>query len=180
MRAADLLRYLSFLVAFSIAPSCQSGGGAPSSSLSFTAAPIKSSFHVGEKVIFRFKIENLSRADVLVSPTFILNYDIHLEVKDASGKAIPWCGGVVRQVILGDKFITLQAGKSLGMSRQISCDDTNDSGYSFPGPGEYSVSATYRFPVSPKKLRDNPGPVPFASGPHKAETTHFAIVPKTP
>jgi hypothetical protein len=181
MRAAHLLSYLCFLVALSVAPLCESGGSAPTRpSLSFTASPVNPSFHEGEKVVLRFTIENVSGSDVLVSPAFILNYDIHLEIEGASGKAIPWCGVVARLVILGDKFVTLHPGKSFSMSRQISCDDTHDSGYSFPGPGEYSVAATHRFPVSPKKLRDNPGPVPFASGPYKAEMARLTVVPRKP
>ena len=126
-------------------------------------------------MVFRFEIRNVSRSDVLVSPVLALNYDIHLEIQDGSGKAIPWCGVVARQVILGDKFVTLHAGQSLGVSRQISCDDSHESGYNFPGPGEYSIKATYRFPVSPKRLRDSPGPIPFASGPYEAEAAHFTI-----
>jgi len=179
MRAARLISCLCLLTALSIVPS--SGGSAPTGpALSFTASPVNSSFHEGEKVVLHFTIENISGSDVLVSPVFILNYDIHLEIKDASGKAIPWCGVVARQVILGNKFVMLQPGKSLSMNRQISCDDNHDSGYSFPGPGDYSVAATYRFPVSPKKLRNNPGPVPFASGPYRAEATRLTIVPRTP
>ncbi|MGB8472830.1 MAG: hypothetical protein WCE61_01950 [Candidatus Acidiferrum sp.] len=147
--------------------------------LTFTAAPVKASFKQGEKVLLRFEIKNEGHSDVLVSPAFILNYDIYLDVRNRNGSSISWCGINARRVFLGDKFVTLGAGKSLGMEREVSCDDSHQSGYVFPSPGEYSVKATYRFPVSPKKLRDNPRPVPFASGPYESRPAHFTITAKT-
>jgi len=164
-----------------LAQSCQPDSRAARiPELRFTAKPVKPSFHEDEKVMFRFTIQNQSKADVIVSPALILNHDIHLEIKKDAGIAISWCGVIVRRVFLGDEYVTLHPGKSLSMNRQISCDDSHDSGFSFPGPGEYSVTATYQFPVSPKKLRDNPGPVPFALGPYKAESARFTIVAKAP
>ena len=146
--------------------------------VTFTATPIKKSFALNEKVTFRFTVKNESESEVLVSPAFILNYDVYLEIHSSAGKVIPWCGVNARRVFLGDKYVKLSAGKTLSMERQVSCDDSHDSGYAFSEIGDYAVNATYRFPVSPKKLRDNPGPVTFALGPHKAETVHFAVVAK--
>jgi hypothetical protein len=143
--------------------------------MTFTATPVRGSFPEGEKVVLRFEIKNEDQFDVRVSPAFILNYDIYLDVRTGGGNPISWCGINARRVFFGDKFATLGAGKTLTTERQVSCDDSRESGYVFPGPGEYSVKATYKFPVSPKKLRDNPGPVPFASGPYEAEPAHFTI-----
>jgi hypothetical protein len=180
MRASYLLRNFGVIAAFIIGvPSCKSGSERPSvPRLNFTATPVKASFLEGEKVAFRFGIDNEGQSDVLVSPAFVLNYDIYLDVRTSAGKPISWCGINARRIFLGDKFEKLGAGKSLGTERQVSCDDSQESGYVFPGPGEYSITATYRFPVSPKKLRDNPGPIPFASGPYVAEKAHFTIVAK--
>jgi len=141
---------------------------------------MKKAFVLNEKVTFRFTIKNESESEVLVSPAFILNYDVYLEIQSTAGKVIPWCGVNARRIFLGDKYVKLSAGKTLSMERPVSCDDSHDSGYAFSEIGDYVVNATYRFPVSPKKLRDNPGPVAFALGPHKAQPVHFAIVAKGP
>lgn len=162
-----------------VVPSCEPSNGSPSTPhLGFKATPVKASFPEGEKVVMWFEVKNEGQSDVLVSPAFVLNYDIYLEVRAATGSSISWCGINARRVFVGDKFVTLGAGKTLGSERPVSCDDSHESGYEFPGPGEYSVKATYRFPVSPKKLRDNPGPIPFASGPYEAEPAHFTITAK--
>ena len=181
MRASYLLRNFIIIAALMVVvPSCEPNNGRPSAPrLTFTATPVRGSFPEGEKVVLRFAIKNVGESDVLVSPAFILNYDIYLDVRTAAGTSISWCGINARRVFFGDKFATLGAGKTLDTERQVSCDDSHESGYIFPGPGEYSVKATYRFPVSPKKLRDHPGPIPFASGPHEAEPIHFTITAKT-
>jgi len=180
MRAHYVLSCLWIFVALSVSLAREVGKTTPTKPpLNFTASPVSSSFHENQKVVFRFTIQNTGEADIFVSPAFILNYDIHLEIEGGPGKPVSWCGVVTKWVFLGDTLTRLQPGRSLSVSRQISCDDTHDFGYSFPGPGEYSVSATYRFPVSPKKLRDNPGPVPVASGPYKAEPVRFRIVQRT-
>ncbi len=147
--------------------------------LKFTAKPVKAAFHVREKVMFRFTIQNQSETDVIVSQALLLNYDIHLEIKNDAGTVLSWCGVIVNRIFLDNEYLALHPGKSLSVDRQVSCDDSHDSGYSFPGPGEYFVTATYRFPVSPKKLRDNPGPVPVPSGTYKAELARFTIVDNT-
>jgi hypothetical protein len=168
------------IAALTIAVPRSESSNEPSSAphLTFTAAPVKGSFVEGEKVVFRFEIKNEGQSDVLVSPAFILNYDIYLKVRTSGGSSIPWCGINARRTFLGDKFVRLGAGKSLGMQREVSCDESHESGYTLPSPAEYSVTALYRFPVSPKKLRDNPGPIPFASGPYESEPAHFTITAK--
>jgi hypothetical protein len=182
MRAFRLLLNLTMIAAIIIAvPSCGSGkAGSSIPRLTFTATPVSRSFLEGEKVLFRFEIKNESQSEVLVSPAFILNYDIYLEVRTGAENRISWCGINARRVFLGDKFVKLGAGKTLSIERQVSCDDSRESGYVFPGPGEYTIKATYRFPVSPKKLRDNPGPILFASGPYEAEPAHFTIAAAKP
>jgi hypothetical protein len=180
MRAFYLSNFIVIAALMVVVPSCEPNNGKPSvPRLTFTVTPVKSSFPEGEKVVLRFEIKNAGESDILVSPAFILNYDIYLEVRAATGNSISWCGINARRVFFGDKFATLGAGKTLGTERQVSCDDSHESGYIFPGAGEYLVKATYRFPVSPKKLRDNPGPTPFASGPYEAEPAHFTITAKT-
>jgi hypothetical protein len=182
MRAFRTLSHYFFIAALAVtALLCERGYSAVTKpQLTFTVSPISSSFHEYEKVMLRFTIRNESGTDVLVSSAFILNYDIYLEIENSSGKTIPWCGVIANWVFLGDKYVTLHPGMSLSMSRQISCDESQHSGFSFPGPGQYTVAATYRFPVSPKKLRENPGPVPFASGPYKAQSARITIVANGP
>jgi len=178
MRASCFLRSLSMIAALTIVAPQSEPSNNPTPRLIFTAVPVKESFIEGEKVVFHFEIQNEDKSDVLVSPAFILNYDIYLEVRTSGGMAISWCGINARRVFLGDKFVTLGAGKSLSMQREVSCDDSHQSGYVFASPGEYAVTATYRFPVSPKKLRDNPGPIPFASGPYESKPAQFTITAK--
>jgi hypothetical protein len=143
--------------------------------LRFTATPVSASFKQGEEVSYDFSIENRGRSSLLVSPLLILNYDIHLKVNDTWGREVAWCGIIAKYVFLKGQFTTLDPGKTIRARREISCDRRHESGFSIVAVGDYSVTATYRFPV-PKEMRDHPGPIPLASGSHVSEQSHFAIV----
>jgi hypothetical protein len=162
-----------------VAPLYSAGRGATAKpKVTFVAVPVKVRFHENEKVIFRFTVRNESEGDVRVSSAFILNYDIHLAIRDNRQKPVRWCGIVARYMFLRDRFVTLHPGKSVSMEREISCDASHSSGFSFAGPEDYFVVATYQFPVSPRRLREHPGTIPFASGPYRAEMAHFKITDK--
>jgi hypothetical protein len=180
MRTPHALFLLCVTATLAIVAPLHSGdrAGATKPKVSFTAVPVKARFHKNEKVIFRFTVRNESEEELRVSSAFILNYDIHLAISDNHQETVPWCGVVARYIFNGDRFVTLHPGKFLRVDREISCDASHSSGFSFPGPGEYSVNATYHFPVSPKRLREHPGPIPFASGSYRAELAHFKITDK--
>jgi hypothetical protein len=162
-----------FFVAFPCITTSQAVNTEPQ--LTFSAKPTKRSFHQGEKVTFNFQLRNEDSKDVLVSPAFILGYDITLELKDSSGKSIPWCGVVTQWVTTGKKLVVLQAGKSLAVTRQISCDGQKQAGYSLLEPGKYTVIAGYSVPVASGQTVSDPKEKAVAKGPYITKSVEFTI-----
>jgi hypothetical protein len=144
--------------------------------LSFSAKPTKQSLHEGEKVTFTFQLRNEDSKDVLVSPALILGYDIILDIKDSSGKSIPWCGVITQWVHTGKKLIFLQPGKSLIVSRQVSCDDQRQEGYSLLAPATYTATAKYSVPVAPDGTASDLKKNAVVRGPYFAKSVEFTIV----
>lgn len=144
----------------------EANGEAPN--LAFTAEPAMSSFQIGQPVIFRFSLRNGGDRDVSVSPAFIPNYDLHLNVTKESGEEVPWCGVVVKWAFPKGRLVTLRRGRALTVSREISCDEKRGMGYSLSGAGRYTVRATYQIPASPRTPVGKAVPPPLAKGPYQA------------
>ena len=137
MRGSCLLRNFIIAALMVVVPSFEPTNGRPSPPrLTFTATPVSGSFREGDKVVLRFEIKNEGQSDVRVSPAFVLNYDIYLDVRTGAGDPISWCGINARRVFFGDKFgVHLALGKTLGMERQVSCDDWRQAGCSISWTG---------------------------------------------
>lgn len=133
------------LVAFQPLVSSQGVDAGPQ--LVFSAKPTRESFYQGEKVSFTFELRNEDSKDVLVSPALILGYDITLNIEDSSGNTVPWCGVIAQWARAGKKLVVLRPGKRLAITRQISCDDQKQEGYSLLEPSNYSAIAKYSLPV---------------------------------
>lgn len=144
--------------------------------LVFSAKPTKSSFPQGEQIFFNFRLRNDDSTDVLVSSALILGYDITLDVKNSSGKAIPWCGVVTQWVRSGKELVVLRPGKDLAINRQISCDRQKQEGYSLLGLGKYLVIARYSVPIDSGRAARDLKNITVANGPYLAEPLEFTII----
>jgi hypothetical protein len=147
----------------------------PMPRLVFTAEPAKPAFRLGEPVIFKFALRNDDDKDVSVSPAFILNYDLHLNITKEPDEQIPWCGVVAKWARINARLAALHPGQTLAISREISCDKKREMGYSFSGSGKYFVSASYQTPVSSRTSKGKPVLPPVAKGPYRALPSQFTI-----
>jgi hypothetical protein len=149
------------------------------SKLAFVVEPVKTIYAKGEKVEFTFRLSNHSRDKVLVAKTFQLAHFVTLDVVNAEGKHVEWCGRIAGQTDLPQSFIALPPGESVSKKLIVSCVNKDDRsrawGYSLEAPGKYVVTGTYRLPQPEaffKKLSPN---VPAMRGPVSAQPVTVEI-----
>lgn len=111
--------------------------------LKFTARPIKPIFSVGEKVLFRLQLRNISRTDVFVSRTLDLGDFVYFEIKGPKGRPAPWCG-IIRSVMYSqNSFTILKPGESVSKIVELSCNPRFREGYQLDAPGLYLATGAY-------------------------------------
>jgi hypothetical protein len=111
--------------------------------LKFTARPIKPVFSLGEKVLFRLQLRNISRTDVFVSRTFDLGDFVSFGIRGPKGKRAAWCG-IIRSVgYFRESFTILKPGESVSKIVELSCNTHFREGYQLDEPGRYVATGAY-------------------------------------
>jgi len=118
--------------------------------LLFVIEPTKSVFSKGENVEFTFRLSNRASEKILVAKTFQLAHFVALNIVDAEGKRMEWCGRIISQTDLPKAFVALSPHDSVSKRLVVSCVNKDDPsrawGYSLEGPGKYVVTGVYHLP----------------------------------
>lgn len=144
--------------------------------LVFSAEPMRATFKSGEAITFRLRIENKDQTTVLVSPAFILGYDVTIVLTDPQSNSVSWCGVIAQWRPVGKGLVTLSPGANIQRDRVISCDQKHESGYLLSVPGKYKFVARYRVPrtLTKEAILPNSGPIVRAS--YESTPGEFSIV----
>jgi len=149
------------------------------SKLIFVIEPVRAVYAKGESVEFKFRLSNRFDHKVFVAKTFQLAHFVTLDIVNAEGKRVGWCGRIAGQTDFPRSFTTLSPGQSVSKKLVISCVNKDDQslawGYSLEAPGKYVVTGTYTLPqpeIFFKKLSPN---VPAIRGPVSAEPVTIEI-----
>src|ERR1700728_469042 len=170
---------LSFFLALIIVPagSAQSTVTAekPTSAgrlLTFTARPTKPLFDLGEEIVFRFRLRNVSSKRIFVSRYMTVGDFITLTVIDPDGKKVPWQGKIRSVGYSKDAFQFLETNNEVSAAHTISL--AKGEGFEIKQAGRYTVIADYS--LGPPEYFANLAPKgSIPEGPFKAPTTHFTI-----
>ncbi|MGB9489704.1 MAG: hypothetical protein WCA92_04480 [Terriglobales bacterium] len=109
--------------------------------LSFTAKPAKIAFAVGEDIVFRFRIKNLSSTRMFVSRYMPVGDFVALKLLGPDGKQVTWQGKIRSVEYNKDAFLMLEPGKEVSANHTIST--TKGEGFVIDKPGRYTVQAEY-------------------------------------
>src|SRR5438874_2610035 len=87
--------------------------------LAFTVTPIKPSFAIGEEVVFRFRLKNLSSKPVFVSRYMPVSDLVFLNLTGPDGKEVAWQGKVRSTAYSKDAFLVLEPGHEVSANHSI-------------------------------------------------------------
>jgi len=149
------------------------------SKLLFVVTPTKTTYAKGENVDFTFRLSNRSGDKVLVAKTFQLAHFIVLNIVNAKGKRVEWCGRIASQTDFPRSFTTLSRGESVSKTITISCVNKDDRsrawGYSLEVPGKYVVTGTYMLPQPEAFFKKLSPDIPAVRGPVSAQPVTIEI-----
>jgi len=146
--------------------------------LHFEAQPLKSATKQGEPVYVRFRLTNVSNAQVLVNRHLRLFDIIDLQVSGPSGQRAEWCGHIPEIVDTPGAFVTLAPGARIEKVLLISCDTKMKWGYELAEAGNYEVTASYNLPQPLAELKKAAGSAVIVKGPVSAKPLRLTILPK--
>src|SRR5580698_1004681 len=170
---------LSLLLALTVVPagSAQSTITAekPTSAgrlLTFTARPTKPLFSLGEEIVFRFRLRNVSSKQLFVSRYMTVGDFVTLTVIGPDGKKVHWQGKIRSVGYSKDAFLFLEPNNEVSAVHTISL--AKGEGFEIKRAGHYTVMADYS--LGPPEYFANLAPKEsIPEGPFKAPTTHFTI-----
>jgi len=140
--------------------------------LSFSIEPIKPVFRVGEGVVFRFRLKNVSSRRLFVSRYMPIGDFVTLQLMGPDGKEVPWSGKIRSVEYNKDAFLMLNPGQEVSTSHTISIHDRE--GFLINKPGRYTIHAEYD--LGPPEYFANVAPKgSIPEGPFSAPTVHFTI-----
>lgn len=141
--------------------------------LSFTATPIKQSFSLGEEIVFRFRLKNLSSKPIFVSRYMPIGDFVTLDLTGPNGKQVPWGGKIKSVAYSKDAFLMLEVGREISAKHTISL--VKGVGFVIDKAGQYTAHAEYA--LGPPEYFANLAPKgSIPQGTFKAPGTHFTIV----
>ena len=109
--------------------------------LEFTAKPAKLTFQVGEDVVFKFRLKNLSSTRVFVSRYMSIGDFVALKLIGPDGAQVLWQGKIRNIAYNKDAFLFLEPGQEVYAVHTISI--TKNEGFLITRPGNYRASAEY-------------------------------------
>jgi hypothetical protein len=134
--------------------------------------PVKSLFHVGEDVVVRFRLKNLSEKPIFVSRYMPVGDFITLKLTGPQGKELPWRGKIRSISYSKDAFLLLEQGQEVSTSHTISL--SKGEGFEIGGPGRYTIAAEYSLGPSEYFATIAPkGSIP--QGSFKSHPVHFVV-----
>jgi hypothetical protein len=143
--------------------------------LRFTATPVKPLFRIGEDVIFRFRLKNLSSKEVFVSRYMSVGDFVTFKLIGPDGKDVPWQGKIRSVAYSKDAFLLLEPGQEVSANHALSV--TKGEGFVIAKPGRYTVFAEYS--LGPPEYFANLAPKgSIPQGLFKAVETHFTVASK--
>jgi hypothetical protein len=145
---------------------------ARSQELSFTARPVKSLFRIGEDVVFRFQLKNLSSKQLFVSRYMPVGDFVALKLTSPDGKEVSWQGKIRSIAYSKDAFLVLKPGQGVSANHTISV--TKGEGFAITQPGRYKVHAEYS--LGPPEYFANLAPKgSIPQGLFRAAEAHFTV-----
>ena len=143
------------------------------SELAFTSRPMKQSFSLGEEVVFRFRLKNLSSKPVFVSRYMPIGDFVTLELTGPDGKEVPWGGKIKSVGYSKDAFLMLNPGQEVSAKHTISL--VKSVGFVIDKPGRYTARAEYA--LGPPEYFAHLAPKEsIPQGTFNAPVTHFTVV----
>jgi hypothetical protein len=140
--------------------------------LTFTARPMKQSFNLGEEVVFRFRLKNLSSKPIFVSRYMAIGDFVTLELTGPDGRAVPWEGKIKSVGYSKDAFLMLDPGQEVSAKHTITL--VKGVGFVIDKPGRYTARAEYA--LGPPEYFANLAPKDsIPQGTFKAPGTHFTV-----
>jgi hypothetical protein len=148
--------------------------------LLFEAHAVRATVRMGEPIYLRLRLKNVSNENVLVKRRFRLNDAVSLQVTGQQGQKAAWCGIIPDFADLRGDFVFLAPGAHVQGVMRVNCDPKQRVtwGYSFPGPGEYTVTASYELPYPLSVLKKAAGSAAVVKGPVVAKPVRITILPK--
>jgi hypothetical protein len=141
--------------------------------LQFTASPVKSMFVIGEDVLFRFRIKNISDKAVFVSRYMTAGDFVGITLIGPDGKEVPWSGKIRSVGYSKGAFLTLNPGQQVSAIHTISL--FKGEGFLVTKAGRYALIAEYS--LGPPEYFSNIAPKEsIPEGTFKAAKVHFTIV----
>jgi hypothetical protein len=143
----------------------------------------KSRFAQGEGIVLICRLKNAGRNNVLVNRILLLGYTVWVEITDATGTKVPWCGKIFSKGDSADEYAVLLPGASVKSKLTISCDERRFRGYDITQPGRYVAVAEYSDPtpevvlkeLARRALKELGKKVAIAKKPLRAEPVEFSI-----
>jgi hypothetical protein len=143
----------------------------------FTARPAQAVFHVGDPIIFNFRLQNTGGQSVLAAYDLPLQGAVRLRVTDAGGRPVQLSG----QAPSGQPLLsTVDAGSAIEASYPITPQNlygTIVQGFDIREPGTYTVQAIYDLQQPIDLLQGYVGalPVLIVPGPIAAPAVTFTV-----
>lgn len=137
-------------------------------------------YRVGEPVVLRLRLRNVGHRNVFVNRGFRLNDQVWLQVVGPGGREEGWCGILPEWANPPGTWVFLAPGAHVQGYIRASCDKTKKVtwGYKFPGPGTYTITATYELPWPLSELKKAAGSALVVKGPVVSRPVRVTVLPK--
>lgn len=152
-------------------------GAKPAEGLVFEVFPVQDKIPLGKPIYLRFQLRNTGTDNVLVNRRFYLNDVVSISVTDPSGQDVAWCGRINQIEVSQGDFVFLAPGAHLEKTVRVSCNESNTSGYTFPGLGQYVIKAQYQLPFPKEVLTKAARGAIVIKGPISANPIRITLIP---